>query len=144
MWVYLSGFGRGRSLSINGSHTCASGLKMTPFSCSAWQCLCGLIGIHKEVVWQRRIEPAQSPDLSAVEDGTVGWCGTASVSQDISTLFRSGIDVRPEWSDHKWTALSSGLNAPHMWPRSSRCVNAKPHVNGRRPSWCPLTLSSLG
>ena len=29
-------------------------------------------------------------------------------------LLRPGINIRPEWSDHKWTALSTGVNALRM------------------------------
>lgn len=29
-------------------------------------------------------------------------------------LFRPGINICPEWSDHQWTAVSTGGNAPKM------------------------------
>ena len=46
-------------------------------------------------------------------------------------LFRPGINMHPEWSDHKWTALSTGVNALKTHWGRIEIRSLRTHVNTR-------------
>ncbi len=49
------------------------------------------------------------------------------VAHNPQALFRSGINMRLGWSNHKWTALSTGVNAPKMHWGHTEIRSLRPH-----------------
>ncbi len=63
--------------------------------------------------------PPLSFSLSPALLSTLSWFYKA--------LFRPGINMSPEWSDHKWTALSTGVNTPKTHWGCIEIWSLRPH-----------------
>ncbi len=55
------------------------------------------------------------------------WPSSASFSRQSMALFRPGINMGLGWSSHKWTALSTGVNAPKTHWGCTKIQLLRPH-----------------